>query len=143
MQGRPKLALRPCPHGFGEELEVDLSTELHRAWRMSACSLSKGAVSKTGINDPKVGVIEEVESLCPHLKIDTFGEPEVLQQAQIDLFHTRAQDVSNGATAKVSLGRSEGAGCEPLGLSLGQVNCRHLIGARRDICVWIYHAQTA
>ena len=124
-------------------LEVYFSAELHHARRMSACGLSKSAVSKTGIYDPKIGVIEEVEGLSAHLKIHTFTEPEILQQAQINLFHAWTQDVSNLTTAKVTLGRSEGVGSEPLGLSLGHVNCRYLIGARRNICVRVYHAQTA
>ena len=107
---------------------------------MSARGLSKGAVSKTSVYEPEVGMVEEVEGLRSHLKIDVFAEPEVLHQAQINLFHTWSQDVSSSAATKVSLGRSKGTGCEPLSLSLGHVNGSHLIGARRNVRVRGYHA---
>ena len=140
MQGKPKIALRLRPHNFEKGSEIELSAELHHTRRMSACGLSKGAVSKTSVYDPQIGVIEEVEGLSAHLKIHTFIEPEILQQAQINLFHAWTQDVSNLTTAKVALGRSEGVGSEPLGLSLSHANCRHLIGASENVIVWTLDA---
>src|ERR1700722_7963005 len=110
---------------------------------MSTCGLTKVAVSEAGIDEPEIGVVEDVEGLRAHLKADVLGEPEVLQQAEIDLFHAWAQNASDSTGAEVSLGCGEGAGCEPLGLSLGQVKCGHLIGARRYVCVRVDHAQTA
>ena len=122
-------AYAPACAQLPRSLEVHLSTELHRARRVSARGLSKGAISNPGVDEPEVGMVEEVEGFRSHLETDVFAEPEVFHQTQIYFFHAWTQDVPSAAAAKVPLGRGEGTGGEPLGFGLDEVNGSHLIGS--------------
>ena len=111
--------------------------------------MSKGTASQTRVNSARscsawpdeVGVVEEIEGLCAKLKVGSFAEPEVLQQAKVNPLGTWAEEASNGTTAEVALSRCEGASGKPLGSSFGEMNGRDLIRPRHNICIRADHSQ--